>query len=123
MWNKLQNLSNHPVMRFFLKLLGDPIRLYAVFLITTVMYYYHANMTAIYTVFAVLISFVLMKLYDFIAKHKYLGILIYLVYMFTGLEIVGMLAKRCVFFVLLYHCNLFINARIFNKCCILFFKN
>ncbi|MDE5737256.1 MAG: transglutaminase-like domain-containing protein [Oscillospiraceae bacterium] len=93
MWNKLQNLSNHPVMRFFLKLLGDPIRLYAVFLITTVMYYYHANMTAIYTVFAVLISFVLMKLYDFIAKHKYLGILIYLIYMFAGLEIIGMLAN------------------------------
>ncbi|MDE6657239.1 MAG: hypothetical protein K2J88_01505, partial [Oscillospiraceae bacterium] len=93
MWNKLKNLSNHSVMRFFIKLLGDPVRLYAVFLVTTVMYYYHASMTAIYTVIAIFISFVMMKLYDFIAKHKYLGILVYLIYMFAGLSGISMLTN------------------------------
>lgn len=93
MWHKLQNWSKHPVMRFLGKLLGDPVQLYAVFLVVTVMYYYHANMTGIYVVISVFVSWCMMRLYDFVAKHKYIGPLVYLVYLFAGLEIIGMMTN------------------------------
>lgn len=99
MLNKLQNLSNHPIMRFLSKLFGDPVRLYAVFLIVTVMYYYDASKIGIYAIIAIFVSYIMMKVYDFIAmlsKHKYrkyIGSLIYIIYMFSGLELIGMLTN------------------------------
>ena len=93
MWNKLQELSGHPAAVFLKKLIGDPVQLYAVFLVTTVMHYYHSGMAWLYTVIAVFVSWVMMRFYDFVASHKWIGSLTYLVYMFAGLEIVGMLTN------------------------------
>jgi len=93
MWTRLQELTQTPVAKFLKKIIGDPVQLYAVFLITTVMYYYHSEMNWLYTVLAVFISWVMMRLYDFIAKHKRIGPLTYLVYMFAGLRIVGMITN------------------------------
>ncbi|MBR4318658.1 MAG: hypothetical protein IKP69_01240, partial [Oscillospiraceae bacterium] len=93
MWNKLQELSQQPFALFLKKLIGDPVQLYAVFLVTTVMYYYHSDMTWMYTIISILLSWVMMRFYDFIARHKWIGPLTYLVYMFAGLEIVGMITN------------------------------
>lgn len=93
LWHKLQELSQQPAARFFKKLIGDPVQLYAVFLVTTVMHYYHSGMTWLYTVFAVLISWLMMRFYDFVAKHKLIGPLTYIVYLFAGLEIVRMITN------------------------------
>lgn len=93
MWNKLQELSEHPFARFLKKLIGDPVQLYAIFLVTTVMYYYHSDMTWMYTILSAFISWVMMRFYDFVARHKWIGPLTYLVYMFAGLEIVGMITN------------------------------
>ncbi len=93
LWHKLQELAQHPAAIFLKKLIGDPIQLYAVFLVTTVMYYYHDTMTWFYTIISVLISWLMMRFYDFVARHKWIGPLTYLVYMFAGLEIVGMMTN------------------------------
>ncbi len=93
MWHKLQELSQQPAAVFFKKLIGDPVQLYAVFLVTTVMYYYQSDMTWLYTVLAVFISWLMMRFYDFVARHKWIGPLTYLVYLFAGLEIVGMITN------------------------------
>ena len=92
-WHKLQELSQQPAAVFFKKLIGDPVQLYAVFLVTTVMYYYQSDMTWLYTVLAVFISWLMMRFYDFVARHKWIGPLTYLVYLFAGLEIVGMITN------------------------------
>ena len=93
MWLKLQELSQKPFMLFLKKIIGDPVQLYAVFLVTTVMYYYHSDMTWMYTILSVVISWLMMRFYDFVARHKRIGPLTYLVYLFGGLEIVGMITN------------------------------
>jgi len=93
LWHKLQELSQQPAAKFFKKLIGDPVQLYAVFLVTTVMYYYHSGMAWLYTVLSVIVSWLMMRFYDFVARHKWIGPLTYLIYMFAGLEIVGMITN------------------------------
>ncbi len=96
MWNKLQEMTQHPAMKFLKKLAGDPVQIYAVFLVTTVMYYYQSGMTWLYTVLAVLASWLMMRLYDFIAKQKYkvVSFMTYLVYMTAGLQIIRLLTQE-----------------------------
>lgn len=91
MWNKIQALTQHPVMLFFKKLCGDPVQLYIVMLMTTIMEYYHSGWTWVYTIITVFLTFVLMKFYDFVAKHKYLGPLCYLGFLAAGLAAVSVL--------------------------------
>jgi len=93
LWNQLQELTRHPAAVFLKKIIGDPVQLYAVFLVTTVMYYYHSGMVWMYTVIAVFVSWLMMRFYDFVARHKWIGPLTYLVYMFAGIEIVGMITR------------------------------
>lgn len=92
MWNKLKAAADTPLWRGIKKYCGDPVQLYAVFLIMTMMYYYHEDRTWVYTVLAVPLSYLVMRFYDFVAKHRFFGPLCYIVYMFAGLYGVGMLA-------------------------------
>ncbi len=93
LWSKLQAFSQHPIIIFLKKLIGDPVQLYSVFLVTTIMYYYHSEMNWLYTLLAVLMSWVMMRFYDFVAKHKFIGALSYIVYLFAGLTVVNMLTN------------------------------
>lgn len=90
--SKLQNFLQIPIMR---KLResddSDPVLAYAGFLIMTVMYYYDTDRFFLYTLLAVPAGWCMMKFYDFVAKHKWIGPLCYLVYMFAGLELIGMI--------------------------------
>ncbi len=91
MWEKIQNLTQHPVMRFLNKLCGDPVQLYTIMLMTALMEYYHSGWTWVYTIVSVFLSFVLTKFYDFVAAHKFLGPVCYLGFMILGLNAVGIL--------------------------------
>lgn len=90
---KLQDFLKTPLLRGIGKLLGDPVQVYAVFLVMTVMYYYHAEMTWLYLLVSFPLSWCMMKFYDFVASHKWVGSLCYLIYLFAGLEIVGILTN------------------------------
>lgn len=91
MWDTLKKAAQHPVVQFLRKLCGDPVQVYAVFLVMTCMYYYHEDWTWLYTIIAVFVSFVLMRFYDFVARKGFLGSICYLVYLFAGLYGVNML--------------------------------
>lgn len=91
MWEKLKTLSEHPAVKFLKKLCGDPVQMYAVFLITTIMYYYHQNYAWLYTIITIFISYVIMKFYDFVLEKKLLGSLAYVVYFFAGMYLVFMI--------------------------------
>lgn len=89
MWKKIHTLTEHPIVQFLKKLCGDPVQIYTVFLMVTVMYYYHQKMTWLYAVISVFLSFVLMKFYDFVKNHKWLGPVCYLGYLAAGLWVSG----------------------------------
>lgn len=93
MWEKLKGAAQHPAARFLHKLCGDPVQLYAVFLIMTVMYYYHEDWTWLYTLITIGISFILMRFYDFVASKRFLGPICYIIFLFGGLYGVNMLTE------------------------------
>ncbi len=92
MWEKLQHAVQHPVMQFLKKLCGDPVQLYTILLLTAIMQYYHSDFTWLYTIAAVFLSWAMMRFYEFVARHRFLGPLCYLVYMALGLFAVSVLA-------------------------------
>ncbi len=93
MWNKLKSAAQHPAVQLMKKICGDPVQLYIILLMTSVMAYYHPAMTWLYTLLTVFISLVLMKFYDFVARHRFLGPLCYLVFLFLGIGGVSVIAE------------------------------
>lgn len=93
MWDKLQKIAQHPAVQMLKKICGDPVQLYIILIMTSIMEYYQSDMNWLYTLLAVFLSFVLMKFYDFVAKHKFLGPLCYLVFLFLGLYGVSVLTE------------------------------
>ena len=91
MWNKLKQAADHPVWRSIKYFCGDPVQLYAVFLVMTGMHYYHEEWAWLYTLLCFPISFVLMRFYDFVAKHRFLGPLSYIAFMVAGTYAVTLL--------------------------------
>ncbi len=89
MWNKLQTFAQHPAVQFIKKLCGDPVQLYTILLMTSIMEYYHSSMNWLYTLLSVFISLGLMKFYEFVAKHRFIGPLCYLAFLMLGLCGVG----------------------------------
>ena len=93
MWDKLKALSQHPAAQAIKKFCGDPVQLYSVFLIMTAMHYYHRDWSWLYTIIALVLSFVLMRFYDFVAKKRLIGPLCYLLFMGVGLYVTGMITN------------------------------
>ncbi len=85
MREKLNRLLEHPAVQLLRKYFGDPVQLYTVFLMMTVMYYYHETWCWLYTLLTAVLSYPVMKFYDFVARHKYLGPPCYIGYLFAGL--------------------------------------
>ncbi len=93
MWEKLKALSQHPAAKACKKYFGDPVQLYAVFLIMTTMYYYHKEWAWLYTLIALPISYILMRFYDFVASKRFIGPVCYLLYMIAGLYVTFMITN------------------------------
>ncbi len=85
MWKKLQEAAQHPAVQFVKKICGDPVQLYIVLLMTSIMQYYHSSLNWLYTIITVFLSYAVLKFYDFVAKHRFVGPLVYLAYLFLGL--------------------------------------
>ncbi len=91
MREKLTKLLAHPAVKAIKNYCADPVQLYIVFLMMTVMYYYHESFCWLYTLLTVVLSRPVMKFFDFVAKHKYIGPPCYLVFMVMGLSIFSMI--------------------------------
>ncbi len=93
MWNQLQRFVQNPAVQFLKRLCGDPVQLYVIMLVTTIMEYYHSGWTWVYTLVCTFLTFLLMKFYDFVAAHKYLGPVCYLGFLVLGLIAVWILTE------------------------------
>ena len=91
MWNKLKQAADHPIWRKIKYFCGDPVQLYAVFLVMTGMHYYHEEWAWLYTLLCFPLSFVLMRFYDFVAKHRFIGPLSYIAFLVAGTYAVTLL--------------------------------
>lgn len=94
MWKKLQEAAQHPAVQFVKKICGDPVQLYIVLLMTSVMQYYHSGMNWLYTILTVFLSYAMLRFYDFVAKHRFVGPLVYLAYLFLGLCAVSLMTTQ-----------------------------
>lgn len=93
MWEKLQKAAQHPAVQLVKKICGDPVQLYVVLLMTSVMYYYHSRMNWLYTLLSVFLTLGLMKFYDFVAKHRFIGPICYLAFLLLGMGCVFLLTE------------------------------
>ena len=67
--------------------------MYAVFLMTTIMYYYHDHFAWAYTLITIFVSFLLMKFYDFVAKKGLIGSISYILFAFAGMYLITMITN------------------------------
>jgi len=65
--------------------LTDSSLIYTVLLVTSVMYYYRSVLTHLWIVLSFLAVMILFKIFDFIAKHKFTGPLIYIAVFICGI--------------------------------------
>ncbi len=93
MWDKLQNAVRHPAVQLVKTLCGDPVQLYTILLITSAMQYYHSSMNWLYTLLSVFLTLGLMKFYDFVARHKWIGPVCYLAFLIAGIFAVHLITE------------------------------
>ncbi|MBQ9895177.1 MAG: transglutaminase domain-containing protein [Ruminococcus sp.] len=60
-----------------IKYLCDPVLIYTVISMMSIMYHYRDKLTAVYGLVSLIISFILFRIFDFMQKHKFIGLLIY----------------------------------------------
>ena len=74
-----ETVKNESVIRQkMLKTFGDPVLLYTVLVMMTIMYHYHSKHTLIYGIISLIVGALLIRLYDFTTKHKLLGGALYI---------------------------------------------
>ncbi len=76
--------KNSPV-RKLLERLCDPVLIYTVLIMMSIMYHYRSELTAFYAVAALVIGALVFFIFDFIAKHKIIGSLAYIALAFAFL--------------------------------------
>ena len=64
---------------------GDNVLIYNVLLIMAVMYHYKSSLTLVFGFIALIMTAIMFKIFDFIAKHKLIGPVIYIVILFLGM--------------------------------------
>lgn len=74
--------------------LTDISLIYTVFLNTAVMYYYRDILTPLWFISSFLITAVLFKIFDFIARHKIIGFFTYIVVFIAGMYLIGFAIKK-----------------------------
>ena len=60
-----------------IKYLCDPVLIYTVISMMSIMYHYRDKLTAVYGLASLIITFMLFRIFDFMQKHKFIGLLIY----------------------------------------------
>lgn len=77
-----------------ISLLTDFPLIYVVLLNTAVMYYYRNILTPVWIVSTFIITAILFKIFDFIAKHKIIGFFLYTAIFFSGIWAMSLAIKK-----------------------------
>lgn len=71
--------------------LSDTVLIYTVLLITSSMYYYRSSLAPVFAIVSLIAVRLIFWVFDFIARHKYIGVLIYIAIFSTGVFTMGKL--------------------------------
>lgn len=80
--------QNKSLLSRFSSLFCDNVLIYTVLLVSSVMYHYRSSLTIVYCAASIIITAILFKIFDFIARHKFIGPLTYIGIFCVGLFIV-----------------------------------
>ncbi|MCM1506349.1 MAG: transglutaminase-like domain-containing protein [Ruminococcus flavefaciens] len=69
--------SNNRLKDFILKIVCDPVLIYTVIVMMSIMYHYKSEHTAIYGIVSFFIAGLSFRLFDYMTKHKFIGFLGY----------------------------------------------
>lgn len=70
--------ENNPVIKILKFFFGDIVQIYTALIMMSIMYHYRSSLTAVYGCVAIILTALLFRLFDYIAKHKLIGTAAYL---------------------------------------------
>ena len=62
---------------FMKRTMSDPVLLYTALIMMSIMYHYRSSLTLVYGIVTYIIGWFLIRLFDFVDKHRFLGALAY----------------------------------------------
>ena len=65
--------NNRSLKAFLIRTFADPVLLYTVLLIMSIMYHYRSSLAFAYGVVAYLIGWMVFRIFDFVNKHHIIG--------------------------------------------------
>lgn len=74
----VKTIKENPLVNSVLRRLCDPVLIYTVLLVMSIMYHYRSSLTLLYGLLAVVLGLVVFSIFDFISRHHLIGSLIYL---------------------------------------------
>lgn len=79
---------------FLIKTLADPVLIYVVILVMSIMYHYRDTLTAAYGIAAYLLGWLAFRLFDFMKKHNLIGGAAYIVMLFISMRLTASVIER-----------------------------
>ena len=76
-------MTNTKLRSFLIRTLADPVLIYTVLVMMTIMYHYRSSLTLIYGIAAYAIGWLVFRLFDYMQKHSIIGFFLYVV-LFAG---------------------------------------
>ena len=74
----VKTIKENPLVNSVLRRLCDPVLIYTVLLVMSIMYHYRSSLTLLYGLLAVVLGLVVFSIFNFISRHHLIGSLIYL---------------------------------------------
>lgn len=79
---------------FLIKTLADPVLIYVVILVMSIMYHYRDTLTAAYGIAAYALGWLIFRLFDFMKKHNVIGGAVYIAMLFVSIRLAGAVIER-----------------------------
>ncbi|MDE6425285.1 MAG: hypothetical protein K2K89_03995 [Ruminococcus sp.] len=86
--------KNNTLKDFILKIVCDPVLIYTVIIMMSIMYHYKSEHTIIYGIASFVITGLSFRLFDYMTKHKFIGIIGYISLFLVFLYAVGFVQKN-----------------------------
>lgn len=86
--------NNNRLKNFVMKTVCDPVLIYTVIIMMSIMYHYRSSLTWIYGIAAFIIAGLSFRLFDYMTKHKFIGTIGYIALFSVFLYVVGFAQKK-----------------------------
>ncbi|MDE6835088.1 MAG: hypothetical protein K2J39_12710 [Ruminococcus sp.] len=86
--------KNNRFKDFILKIICDPVLIYTVIIMMSIMYHYKSEHTVIYGIVSLVITGISFRFFDYMTKHKFIGIIGYIALFLVFIYAVGFVQKK-----------------------------